>query len=1201
MSFFTQYQGSRLYTASSAPGEAGWLAYLLPTALPPGQGIELDPALTQLAGSFLFCAAVPDLAATQALDAFIDAVDKVIARSPADRGFLWLIDANAPTPSNTPLMGIASDGTYVSNGLDAPIFETLSLSVRAGVTLKLDGETLQLGTPNGIFFSGASAPGATQASQVPGGDLPLSGTARGCVRFPVFLQRQFLHDGWNWGFQFRIPNKEDPVRTALGEWLPLAFGYLPDAGEMLGFAVAYDPSDPWNAVAAEANRSVLVFTGQNQGGAATKLASCYATTFGEPLTLVPVPGPLDAQPRAARFLFNRGAPNEKGNRDFQLAPDGDFVIHANGAVDGATYDLICGLQGTEFVTFEPCVEGGYTGDRMRFTARSPAYAARYPFTEVSPVGPPVDLNAPLLDTTYTTSWGTVVRAPAAEGTPAYVAQPKGAALYGRDALIHPLKQKTLFGPMSPAVALTAAAFPIAPYTGASPGNGVTAFTADEMAQFERQVISPSRRRRIADAGARVVPTKAHALGLAAAEDAKPYNTTTPTGLLVSVEADGRWSKILLGQNLTPDRQQMGFCCPVAELQQAFATSSLFLVVANAKYLGAFSADGSGECGKPGEPGKCRDGDEDATFKNRINIGDWWFEAAVGQNNQYDDYADVMIVKGRRGPLWDPANPTQSLVASPEMWTQKDSFAAPSDRAPDSALPGEPNPDELTALSSWLQRYFQDALDQAEPEYFAKFNAIAKDPAWTGILFLRMKIADIPDDLVGLAAGVQARDRFNAHHLGIEISQVENNPAADEIELTTSSSMFGLIYYVDPDYVAPPVGADPQPVPPTQGDVYQFRVLTLKALFENTAVQRFQSYAQLTLGRLLDMPVARMGDGGNPYATIVLRGSYQDNGGRAVYSLGTTATSTFYFANNLFNKIEVDSAQMSTRDAGGNGNVVSWFALSGFLDFAVVQANGGGDFDIFSFGSDEGQPDQLRRGLAYSNLGLLMTFPVADPKAVTLAFSAAEVRFDTQTSTPRPGSLFVNFALGLQGLAQGATESSPESAGFLNVVTDATLTGVDGSKWYGLSYQLNMGTPGNLAGTVGLTSGLLTAWAPESPDAGRYRAMLGIQLPGAGGGAKVISLQNVLRLSIGQIWLTYDRKKSSFLLMLTEIALKFMGLLKIPPSGSTLFYLFGNPRSDGKASGLGWYAQYRQDAAADDDAVLTSPPADIGRSLAERPR
>jgi hypothetical protein len=89
--------------------------------------------------------------------------------------------------------------------------------------------------------------------------------------------------------------------------------------------------------------------------------------------------------------------------------------------------------------------------------------------------------------------------------------------------------------------------------------------------------------------------------------------------------------------------------------------------------------------------------------------------------------------------------------------------------------------------------------------------------------------------------------------------------------------------------------------------------------------------------------------------------------------------------------------------------------------------------------------------------------------------------------------------------------------------------------------------------------------------------VGIQLPGTGGGAKLISLQSVLKLSIGQIRLGFDADKRSFLLQLTDIALKFFGLLKIPPGGSTLFYLFGNPQSDGKPSGLGWYAMYRKDA------------------------
>ena len=48
-----------------------------------------------------------------------------------------------------------------------------------------------------------------------------------------------------------------------------------------------------------------------------------------------------------------------------------------------------------------------------------------------------------------------------------------------------------------------------------------------------------------------------------------------------------------------------------------------------------------------------------------------------------------------------------------------------------------------------------------------------------------------------------------------------------------------------------------------------------------------------------------------------------------------------------------------------------------------------------------------------------------------------------------------------------------------------------------------------------------------------------------------------------------------MLLLTEIALQFLGLLKLPPNGATRFYLFGNPKSSGKPSGLGWYAMYQQ--------------------------
>jgi hypothetical protein len=273
--------------------------------------------------------------------------------------------------------------------------------------------------------------------------------------------------------------------------------------------------------------------------------------------------------------------------------------------------------------------------------------------------------------------------------------------------------------------------------------------------------------------------------------------------------------------------------------------------------------------------------------------------------------------------------------------------------------------------------------------------------------------------------------------------------------------------------------------------------------------------------------------------------------------------------------------MATRDPGLTGSpptVVSWFGLSGLLDFGVVRVSDTVPFDVYSFGNDDGV-DLPGKGLWFDNLGLKMAFPTADPSAVVIGFAPGEIRFDTGRSTPRAGSLYLQFVLQLQSLVSGNKDSSLSDQGYTPVISDARLSGTGDGAWYGLRYQLNLGTPGKLAGEVGLNAYLLTAWTPDSPPGKQYsyQGAVALALPGTGGGAKLISLQSVLKLSIGQLRLTFDTGAKSFLLMFTEIALKFLGLLKIPPNGSTLFYLFGNPEGDGKPSGLGWYAKYQYDA------------------------
>lgn len=1171
---FTPKFVQQLYAANKGATDQGFLYFLLPRDVkPPGGDISLDQALkrSDLSGSFVFTGREPKLDG-QTAQGFVDRINDLIASS-AIRGMAWLNDPDQIIPDTVCVMGLNDNGTQVNSGLQITLTSGLSLQVPAGMNLSLDqsGNTLILSDAQ-IRFSGPAAPVTSIVKQ---GTLPFTGQSRGCFTFDIYIERQSLNDRLNWGFKFLFPYASATQPVNIG-WMPLASGIEPISTDMIGFSISIDPNDVFNSLYPD--RTFFNFTGKNRSDdgneAATILASHYRTIFGAPVILHPNIPLQDADSYPSRLVFSHGVPASK-EHDFHLNPEGDFILEVKGAEAGKVYDLACGLSGTEFIGFQS-KSAGYGGDRLRFVSRKPAYASNYPFPEVSPVGPPTDPTAGLLDDTHLTSWATVVRAPGAGGGIPYIAQPKGAPLYGRDELIFK-NCSTLFGHRDPSIVLAdqGLAFPLAPYAGIQTGDGQTSFSKEQFEEFERQVIGPTRRRAIGSLAADYTPSKSVCLKSTISENNSGYNTTTPMGLVATIGPDGKWTKILLGRNLVPTQRELYFAGPDPELQRVFQTNQLFLVVANATHLGNLADDD-----KPVS---------DPAFYNRMNIEDWRLDAEVGQNNHYNDYRNVIIIKGRKGALFDPASDQSkkdSLVSNPDQWTQSLSFAAPATKE-DPA----PDPGQLVILSQWLKDFFQDASTQPDVEYFQKFNAIARDPNWTGILILKMSIAGLPPDLAGITAGVGAPDRFNAHHFGIEISQVQNDPGAPDIGLKDSSSMFGLIYYTDPEFKLPEPGKQAVPVPPPSGVEYDFRLLILKVLFENTAVRNFQSYAQLTLNSLFGMPSVRMGAGGNLYNTIILKGSYQNNNGHPVYNLGSTGDNSFYFNSDIYNKIEITSAQMSMRNTVESKDPISWFGLSGFLDFQVVQfekavqdPDGNAKvmvpFDILSFGNylDEKtgiSRDLPRQGLSFSNLGLQMSGN--DPASQKIAFITDEIRFDIATSTPREGSLFINFALDLEGLAMGTRDSKPADTGYLTVITEATLTGVDGSPWYGLRYRLNLGTPGALAGKVGLNSYLLIAWTPESNGDGSYKALVGLELPGTGGDSKLISLQNVLKLSIGQLRLTcdYGSKKSPFLLMFTEIALKFMGLLKIPPNGSTLFYLFGNPDSGGKPSGLGWYAMYRQ--------------------------
>ena len=1182
ITFVQRYPGdSRLFEADAGPGR---LLFLPAAAGYPYPVMKFEEAWTSsaLCGSFLYASA-PIGETAQTVGDLVAAVQNRVARTGAARGFVWAADptgwqkgVTGFTDAATPMLGfdagaMATFGrmaAQITAGVVLVVADKAPLTLVEGTTVRIDGA---------VQLTGVHAPVGPAS---PGAELRCAPGLLGELHFDVAAGAGSLLAEACWGFQYVHP-AADPAAKPDYAWYAFASGAAGD--EPVGFWAVIDPSDPLNTLARPdldpaSVRSRLKFTGQNPSGAPTALFSTLRTRQGAPITLYP-----RSDQSALVFTAGSGGPGRGGA--MQLAPMGDFELSCDPAPDPA--GLLCGLLGTEIVSFHPR-RGAAKGDLLRFTPYQPAYAPRFPFPDASPVTAPVEAEPTLLDGTFTTSWATVVSSSGAKVP--YVAQPRGGALFGQGDPIW--KQDTgLMGWTNPADPVTdASPFPLVPYAATGNLRGGT-FPPFAVADFEREVVGPTRRRRIPTTRAAAAQT---APAPAAAD---VYTAVTPSGLLATVQ-DGVWTLIQLAQTLDPARG-MYFCNPGSLLQQAFQSGDLLLVAANAVELGEAFTGGNGRCAGP-----------DPAFANVLEIGGWELTANVGTRNHYADYSNVLIVKGRRGKLYDRADPTGSLLSNPERWTEPGTFAAPADLSVNPAQPpsekvGEPVAGETVVLAQWLKDYFAAADQSADPD-LAHFTRIAQDENWTGILVLRADITKVPADLVGITAGVADPAGFHAHHLGIEITPVSTAPGpVPGPTLSGASSLFGLIDYTDPDFDPPAPGEPAQPVAPgfSDGD-YSFRLLSLKVVFANTAVSSFRSYAQLSAAAWFDSRVDHMSDPDNPYGAIVLQGTLQNDDGQPVYSMSTDADTVFYFDHDVLGKLEITGAVMSTRDDGQPKDTSastllarSWFGLTGFLDFKLPKVPdtalpaGEYPFDVYSFGSDPGEPDALRRGLAFSNLGVLMTFPPEQPADSVMALVADEIRFDVTASTPRPGSLFRQFTLDLAGLRSGGADTPPSAAGYSGVVTPARLTGVDGETWWGVDYRLPLGTPGNLAGRVALSAHLLTAWAAD-PDQGdrpvtppteetarTYRAAVALSLPGTDGGARLIALQNVLKLSVGQIRLLYDTGPGAFLLLFSEIALKLYGLLSIPP-GSTLFTLFGDrdaaAPSDGGPSGLGWYAMYRKD-------------------------
>jgi hypothetical protein len=331
----------------------------------------------------------------------------------------------------------------------------------------------------------------------------------------------------------------------------------------------------------------------------------------------------------------------------------------------------------------------------------------------------------------------------------------------------------------------------------------------------------------------------------------------------------------------------------------------------------------------------------------------------------------------------------------------------------------------------------------------------------------------------------------------------------------------------------------------------------------------------------------------PANGIVLDGSYvsQEGAGStsSAYVFQQTDTSVFRLNSNVLQAVAFNSIQFNTLGTDSSGLTTSRFSIWGAFDFTQLNDQNGGLLDVLSFGSAPATPNlQLGAGLSFSNFMITMSSYESTPNAQVFQVTADNLAYDLNASLSRAGSLFKGFGLQLKSFVSVSGDKTPLAFGFLPVTSSLNLKSL-APPWYGVVYQVTLGGPGALASSVGFDSNLLISWSPTTVAGDQQQSVfIGLSLPGASPGAKLLSLQGVIKVAVGSIALLRQAVQGGngdmfYCLRLDDIAIKIFGIAKLPPDATIQFFLFSDPKSTGST---GWYAAYVDQSSGQDSAAPT---------------
>ncbi len=967
-----------------------------------------------------------------------------------------------------------------------------------------------------------------------------------------------------------------------------------------------DPCQPLNA-----SRSAFYFATES----AAAIPSFLASPRGHAIALKPLPADGNLAP--ARLVF-QAAPiyADAASEEYQLhiVPDGVFeidvsspnsVMPAQSSMSWQPQErVMCGMSGLEYI--------GLPASACRLVF-APGYPAFAPGVAVGVT--PSDGNTPLISfshagkpTIATTAWLTVLPPSDASSVIYYFSQPEQAPLFGavaeNDSVVSTSTATFLSYTELPSIEVSAGEtglyFPLGPYRGIDP-------TQITMAKrLESAGLSPARRIALTA----TLGSQANAQASLAAS--APMHSVSPQGLIIEWDADDPtvWRNLTMGNDVdtaSGAATLLQLTNVHGPLRSALQTNGLMLVAANPS---VFYSGGSVQYlpGPDTFANLIADYPDDAVY---ADVGAWYAQNSYPVSSDEDSFKqtlqsipNVTVDQAHFEVFRQVSGLLQTEISgwrfqfSPWSWLVTGSGdGTGSTDTPGAILLMKFTPGKLsdfaTDVSTWTwqevarfngstfavqekllatiayAREQRSAANGAASPYDYFLDEVVDNPNWSGVLVLdcQLELTEMPGPLQCLAAGIQ-QSQFVAHHLGWNATAMQVGSSDFSLAQT---AFFGLIDYADSAELHLADNPDAS---------FAYKVQSLTVQFSNSAIVGFTARVALLIPQLFASTLTmRNATRGN---SILLDGVFQQPANSSTaqdgsYVFRLVSRSIYDVSDSVISTIEIDRAEFGISNAANSSEadaqVTAQFRLGGKISLQNFTA-----FDVLSYGpSADGL--EASSSLEFSNLFINLSFPLYDA-SVAPVFSVNTDELSTnRNSIARQQSLFNRFPISLAGLIGQPQEEGalPGDLGYVPADTPIANSRIV-APWWGIVYEINLGSLGSLAGSAPLVLSVLAAWNKKGPRDENPPLFIGVRMPGLGElvGAS-LPFESFLRMGFRNVKFTaYDDSagQRAYLLQLRRFSIGALGVSF--PSGNLDVTLFGDPEGD--KSKVGWYTAYAAESA-----------------------